>query len=113
MTNCSLSLANKQEQNRAHEQAGDENPNSDEHTELRKTHGATQHERKKANCRRERAKENRASKFCYGSGDGLLMRFSVAARLVIAPDGENGEIDAEPDENGAEAHADHAEPSEQ
>src|SRR5207245_11143523 len=46
-------------------------------------------------------------------GNGLLMRLSVGARLVITPDGENCEVDAEADENGAETDADHTEPSKQ
>ena len=113
MANCRLSFANKQKQDRAHKQAGDKDADRNEHPKLRKTHGATQHEREKTNCGRERAKENSASKFCHRGGNSLVMRFSVGARLVIAPDDENGEINAEPDENAAEADADHAEPSEQ
>src|SRR6266581_3844045 len=112
MANWRLSFANKQKQNRAHEQAGDENPNRNEHTELGKTHGATQHQGEKTHRRRKRTEENRPSKFCYRRGNGLLVWFSVGARLVIASDGENCEIDAEPDKNGAEAHADHTKPPE-
>src|ERR1700758_2250423 len=41
------------------------------------------------------------------------MRFSVGARLVITSYGKNCEIDAEPNENRAEANADHAETSEE
>src|SRR5437763_14997156 len=113
MVNSRLSLADKQEQDRAHQQAGDEKSDRNEHTKLRKTQGATQYECKKANCCCERAEENRASKFCHRGGNGLLMRFSVGARLVITPDGENCEVHAEADENGAETDADHAEPSKQ
>src|SRR6266403_5597891 len=103
MVNSRLSLADKQEQDRAHQQAGDENADRNEHTKLRKTHGATQYECKKANCCCERAKENRATKFCHRGGNGLLMRFSIGAGLVIASHSENCEIDAEPDKDGAEA----------
>src|SRR6266496_5511843 len=113
MANGCLSLANKQEQNRAHQQAGDENANRNEHTKLRKTHGATQHQRKKANCCREGAEENRATKFCHRGGNGLPMRFSIGASLIIASDGENCEIDAEPNKDGAEADADHAQSPEE
>ena len=80
---------------------------------MRKAHGATQHQGEKTHRRRKRAEENRSSKFCHRGGNGLLMRFSVGARLVIASDGKNCEVNTEPDENGAEADADHAEPSEQ
>src|SRR6476620_3442765 len=111
MANGCLSLANKQEQDRAHQQASDENANRNEYAKLRKTHGATQYERKKANRCRQRAKENRATKFCHRGGNGLLMRFSIGASLVIASNGENCEIDAEPDKDGAEADADHAQSS--
>ena len=37
------------------------------------------------------------------------MRLSVGARLMVASDGENRKIHAEPDENRAEGNADHAE----
>src|SRR4029077_10780186 len=84
----------------------------DQHTELRKAHGVTQHQGEKTYCCRKRAEENRPTKFCNRGGNGLLMRSSVGARLVIASDSENCEINTEPDENGAEADADHAEPSE-
>src|SRR5207249_521961 len=70
------------------------------------------HQCEKTYCGRERAEENRAPEFCHRGGNGLLVWFSVGARLVIASDGENCEINTEPDENGAEADADHAEPSE-
>ena len=73
ITNCRLSVANKQEQNRAHEQTGDENANRNEHTKLRKTQGATQHQREESNCSRERAEEHRSTKSCDGNGNGFLM----------------------------------------
>src|SRR5262249_45210298 len=66
----------------------------------------------KTNGCRKRAKENRPSKFRHRSRDGLLMRFAIGARLVIAPDGENRKIDSEPNENGAKADTDHAQPPE-
>jgi hypothetical protein len=40
------------------------------------------------------------------------MRFSIRARLVIASDGENREVDSKADENRAKTDADHAESSE-
>src|SRR5438046_8828247 len=109
ITNCRLSVANKQEQNRAHEQTGDENANRNEHTKLRKTHGATQHQREESNCSRESAEEHRSTKSCHGNGNGFLMEFSVGARLVVPPERENWEIDTQPDENGGEARDDRAE----
>src|SRR4029453_567720 len=40
------------------------------------------------------------------------MQFAIRPCLVIPSDGENREINAESDENGAKAHADHAQPPE-
>ena len=40
------------------------------------------------------------------------MWLPIGARLVIASDGENCKINSEPDQNGAECHANHAESSE-
>ena len=60
----------------------------------------------------ERPEENRASKFCDRRGNGLLMRLSIGARLMVPHHGENREINTQPDENGAKCHADHAEAAE-
>ena len=65
MASGPVSLADKQKQNRAHEQAGDENPDRNEHTEFGEAHRAAQHQRKKSDCRCERAKKNRASESCH------------------------------------------------
>src|SRR6185503_15693766 len=78
-----------------------------------KTHCATQCQREKTYRRCKGAKKNRPSKLCHRSCDCLLMPFAIAARLMIAPDGENREINAESDENGAKADTDHAQPSEE
>src|SRR5262249_38078156 len=51
----------------------------------------------------ERAEEDGAAEPAHGSGDGVVMRFAVTARLLITSEHENGEIDAEPDQNGAES----------
>src|SRR5439155_25208932 len=56
--------------------------------------------------------KNRSSKFCYRRRDCLPMWFSIGARLVIASDGKNREVDSQPDENCAKSNADHAEPTE-
>ena len=109
MANCGLPLGNKQKQDRAHEQSRDENADGDEHAELGKTHRAAQHQREKSHCGGERPKENGASKFCYRGRDCLLMRFPICAPLVVAPNRENCEINAEADENRAKGNTDHAE----
>ena len=101
-------LANEQEQNRAHEQAGHKNADGNERTELGKGHRATQHQSEKAYSCCERTKEHRAAEFCYRHNNGLLMWFAISARLQVASDDENREIHTEADKDRAKRHTDHA-----
>ena len=112
MTSCRLPLANKQKQNRTHQEPGYENADRNESAQLREGHRTTEYQGKKTDCRGERTEKNRSSKFCYRRRDCLPMWFSIGARLVIASDGKNREVDSQPDENCAKSNADHAEPTE-
>ena len=55
----------------------------------------------------EGAKEYRPSQFRHRGRDRLPVRLAVGARLLIAAENQDGKIDSEPDEDGAETDRDH------
>ena len=73
------------------------------------THRAAQDQRQKTNCCGKRAKKNRAAKFCHRCGDCLLILLAINARLLVAAEDQDREVDTKSDQNGAETDRDHAE----
>ncbi len=111
MTERCLSFANEEKQNRAHKKTGKENADGNERTELREAHRTAQNQSQKTDGGGERAKKNGAAKFRHRRGDGLAMRLSIAARLLITPKDQDRKIDAQSDQDRAEPDRHHAEPA--
>src|SRR6266550_2746428 len=107
VTDRRLALAHKEKQDRAHEEPGEQNANRDKDAKLRKTERTTQNEGEETDRRRQRTEKDGASEPVDRRGDGCPMRFAVAASLLIAAENQNGKIDAQPNQNGAESDRHH------
>src|SRR5439155_9429035 len=71
-----------------------------------------QNQSKKSYRGRERAEKNCASKFGHRRRNRLLIFLAVNSRLLIAAEDQDREIDAESDQDGAEADCNHAQSAE-
>src|SRR5947208_561556 len=99
----------KQKENGQHENSGERDAERDEDAELGKPPGTGQHQREKTDRGRERAEENGPAEALDRVAYRCRMIFAVVARLLVAAENEDGEIDSETNENRAEPDSHHVE----
>jgi hypothetical protein len=97
----------EQEEDREHEKPREKDADRDQDAELGKARRVAQEQREKADRRGERAEEDRAAEISNRLVDSCGVVEAVVACLLVATEDEDREVDAEADEDRAEADRHH------
>ena len=99
--------ADEGEEDRHHEQAGAEDAEGDEHAELREARGLAEQKTEERGGGGERAEDDAPALAAERGGDGALVVGAGFALALVDGVEHHAEIDAEADEDRAEADGDH------
>ena len=102
----SVLRAEEHEKNRHHQQSGKADADGDEDAQLRERRAAAQREAGERRRRGDRAKEDASPELFQSTLDRVLVGVAGVASRLVAAVKQHPEIDAQPDENRAEADRD-------
>src|SRR5215203_3432737 len=97
------------EEDRDHEESGEEDADGDQNTELGEAGRAAQEQRQKADRGGKRAEKDVPPEILDRQRDRFRVIFAIVARLLITAENQNGEVDAETDEDRAKTDRHHVE----